>query len=85
MYNRHNRHDWQNNRFGLTCGCLLQLLLLSGLTGLSSSVLAQRPLPQAIIIGSTGAIWPNWINTDLWLASWFGNQVVRLPAAPWLK
>jgi RHS repeat-associated protein len=34
-------------------------------------------------ISSASSAWPNWMNTDLTIASWFGKQVTKLPAAPW--
>lgn len=34
-------------------------------------------------LSSTSSAWPNWLNSDLLLNSWFGTQVYRLPAAPW--
>lgn len=34
-------------------------------------------------ISSSSSVWPNWMNTDLKIGSWLGNQVTRLPAAPW--
>lgn len=34
-------------------------------------------------VSSTGGVWPNWYNSNMQSALWFGSQVTQLPAAPW--
>lgn len=56
----------------------------NGETSTNCSVAANHALKSGgVPVSPTSAAWPNWLNSNLLIDSLTGDQVYRLPRAPW--